>query len=383
MNQDIKTRNWNIVSIPLMIVAILLILFSFIAPYVFTGDQVNSRFNFTNTGAIGDTIGGLMNPFIALAGVFMTFIAFYMQIKANELQIELFNKGLQSEKLNALREEKLDSYYKMSLLKHDLEFIEKDIINKADRIKEYFEKERSNSFETNILFRTLSKHYVRTLDIDRLTIYKGFKFFLSLDDSWLKKYSNLYSILDLLPDFFEKIYDIFERHSVNTYNLKMEIATDLNELMKMNAKIIKDYRSEKGSITYLKFPTSKLCNESILKYYEIIKEGSDEDRSRINETDLEKINKNVLLPFLTETLKLRDDVHNFDKKLEPVMELTSDIRKKLQYIKNRMLEVSENIEIEYNKLMIDEQSKNSYFTELKNIQNFIESGLLKTNLDDL
>ena len=313
----------------------------------------------------------------------MTFIAFYMQIKANELQIELFNKGLQSEREKAVREEKLDSYYKMSLLKHDLEFIEQDIISKSDRIKEYFEKERSDSFETNILFRTLSKHYARTLEIDRLTIYKGFRFFLSSDDDWLKKYSNLYSILDLLPDFFEKIYDIFERHSKESHNLKMEIAADLNKLMKINSKVINDYRSQEGIINYLKFPASKLCNETILKYYEIIKEGLDGDGSRIKETDLEKIDKNVLLRFLTDSLILRDDIDNFDKRLEPIMELTSDTRKKLQYVKNRMLEVSENIEIEYNKLMVDKQPKNNYFTELKNIQNFIKNGLSRVELNDL
>lgn len=42
------------------------------------------------TGQIGDTIGGLMNPFIALGGVLITGLAFYVQYKANELQRELF-----------------------------------------------------------------------------------------------------------------------------------------------------------------------------------------------------------------------------------------------------------------------------------------------------
>ncbi|WP_373060417.1 hypothetical protein [Zunongwangia sp. H14] len=54
--------------------------------------------NFTETGQIGDTIGGILNPFIALAGVLLTFLAFYMQIKANQIQITQFNEGLKKEK---------------------------------------------------------------------------------------------------------------------------------------------------------------------------------------------------------------------------------------------------------------------------------------------
>lgn len=45
-----------------------------------------------------------MNPFIALAGVLVTFLAFYMQVKANELQLDLFNKN-QVEQNNLLKEQ--------------------------------------------------------------------------------------------------------------------------------------------------------------------------------------------------------------------------------------------------------------------------------------
>jgi len=63
---------------------------SFFAPLIFTSATEDSDFNFMKTGQIGDTIGGLMNPFIALAGVLITGLAFYVQYKANELQRELF-----------------------------------------------------------------------------------------------------------------------------------------------------------------------------------------------------------------------------------------------------------------------------------------------------
>jgi len=83
----------------LIITSVVLIIISFIAPFLFTKLK-----QFENTGQIGDTIGGLMNPFIALAGVFITFLAFYMQWKANKIQITLFNKN-QKEQTNLLKEQ--------------------------------------------------------------------------------------------------------------------------------------------------------------------------------------------------------------------------------------------------------------------------------------
>lgn len=84
--------------------AFLLILISFISPFLFTRTAVNGNFDYTLTGQIGDTISGLMNPFIALAGVIVTGLAFYIQYKANLQQRELFLLE-QSENKNQLQEQ--------------------------------------------------------------------------------------------------------------------------------------------------------------------------------------------------------------------------------------------------------------------------------------
>ena len=43
----------------------------------------HSWIDFSTTGEIGDTIGGIMGPFIAIAAAGLTFIAFWVQYKAN------------------------------------------------------------------------------------------------------------------------------------------------------------------------------------------------------------------------------------------------------------------------------------------------------------
>lgn len=65
-----------------IVVVVLICLFPIIFTTIFTG------INFTDKGAIGDTIGGTMGPFIAIAAAGLTFLAFWVQYKANEQQKE-------------------------------------------------------------------------------------------------------------------------------------------------------------------------------------------------------------------------------------------------------------------------------------------------------
>lgn len=78
----------------LILVSIGLIFFSLTAPFIFTRGSVSTDFNFTQTGQIGDTVGGLMSPFINLSAVIVTGLAFYMQYRANKLQVKIFKEDV-------------------------------------------------------------------------------------------------------------------------------------------------------------------------------------------------------------------------------------------------------------------------------------------------
>jgi hypothetical protein len=71
------------------------IILSFILPYFITKYSV---IDFTKTGQIGDTLGGIMNPFVAIGGAILTYLAFYIQFKANKLQREQFIQQIALEK---------------------------------------------------------------------------------------------------------------------------------------------------------------------------------------------------------------------------------------------------------------------------------------------
>ncbi|GAB6012285.1 putative phage abortive infection protein [Viscerimonas tarda] len=95
MDKKLEKEKLDKISKGLIIFAGIFILASFVLPFLFTHF---SFIDFTGTEEIGDTISGIMNPFISIASIAVMFLAFYMQYKANQLQRELFNEQMQSDK---------------------------------------------------------------------------------------------------------------------------------------------------------------------------------------------------------------------------------------------------------------------------------------------
>lgn len=380
--EKIEIKNWDGVTKWILGISILVILFSFVSPLIFTSESCSETFNFTKTGAIGDTIGGIINPFIALAGVLLTFLAFYMQIKANQIQITQFKEGLEKDKELRLLIERKDYFNKLSLLKVDLIAIESDIKSKAENLKKFFENEKRFPFQTNFLMRTPSKNYSRILEIDRLSIFNGFNEFLGHRERWIKEFSNLYNILDFLPELIRDLYDKYDYHSKDQFEKKVLVRNGLIQLMDRLSELINIYLQETTQEDYLKYPASHLANETIFKYYTIIEESFDEDGNPIKETDLLEIDEKVLKFFNQEALSIRNGEEDFDIRLQPIVELISNLRKQIHLIKQRAIEFSESIESQYNNLMIDDRENKSYLNLISEIHSMLETELSKIIIED-
>lgn len=77
----------------------------FILPVLFTRKFL-SFLDYNQTGAIGDTINGIAGPFIALFASLLTFLAFYIQYKANLEQRNQFNTTLINQEKEKIKYEK-------------------------------------------------------------------------------------------------------------------------------------------------------------------------------------------------------------------------------------------------------------------------------------
>ena len=74
-------------------IGITLAVFALFSPFIFTRDCLFDSVNFSNTGPIGDTIGGLTAPFIGVASVICMYFAFRMQLDANKIMQSQFERN--------------------------------------------------------------------------------------------------------------------------------------------------------------------------------------------------------------------------------------------------------------------------------------------------
>jgi hypothetical protein len=89
-------------SISLVVIGLILIV-AFIISYYITGGKLPSEYD-SSSALIGDSIGGVMGPLIGIFGVGLTFLAFYIQYEANNVQRKaLFTEQFESKFFELLR----------------------------------------------------------------------------------------------------------------------------------------------------------------------------------------------------------------------------------------------------------------------------------------
>lgn len=183
----------------------------------------HSWIDFTETGPIGDTIGGIMGPFVAIAAAGLTFIAFWVQYKANiqqrhDIAIERFENNLfemihiQQEITNGLRLEGKDYNH------NDFTKVGRDVFQ---------------SLYESVPVRVQIENAVNNLTLYRaLELSDGVKSDMrSLKELWILDhyYRHLYRIFKYIDDYDETIvnmrlkyeYSSIVRATLSPYELVM------------------------------------------------------------------------------------------------------------------------------------------------------------------
>lgn len=112
-------------NITILIVSVILLIL--IAPFLLTRTSFTG-IDFSTTGQIGDTIGGITAPFINIGAAVLVYLSFKEQIKANKLLSKETNYTYIKALYDSVISE-IDSYKKLKFTSHPLvEFINKFII---------------------------------------------------------------------------------------------------------------------------------------------------------------------------------------------------------------------------------------------------------------
>lgn len=91
--KQIEHENKVLIRVTMVILIVFVIILTL--PYFLTREY--GWFNFTETGQIGDTIGGITAPFIAVCSAYITFLAFWVQYTYNKRQkTDLFQERFEN-----------------------------------------------------------------------------------------------------------------------------------------------------------------------------------------------------------------------------------------------------------------------------------------------
>lgn len=178
-----------------LLFSIIIVIFIITAPYIFTRPSICNALNFSNTGQVGDTIGGITAPIINLLGVILVYLSFQTQIKANKIQTD------------ALEEEKNQNIKKNQFEKYLLVFDEiKKSLNTVEFVVEHPIQRMSLEFFSQPIHVTY--HGLNALN----------EYVLRIEEAGAKFYGQKYDTfgLELTFQFILKaIYDLIERIELN------------------------------------------------------------------------------------------------------------------------------------------------------------------------
>lgn len=279
-NQHTRQLDWKIYA--LLILVFILVVVAFTSPFIFTRQSVNEDFDFSKTGPIGDTIGGLMNPFIALAGVIVTGLAFYIQYKANLQQRELFleeqaenKRQLQEQIDNQNKQNRIQQFESQfyELLKLHRENITEMKINGYD----FEENSTLRRFEKNTegrkIFVTMQTEFECILSLyskDRKLNKEGFQKCYKLFFSGLDEFEKAHPDETVLIEMFKKARKQHENPDLSIFKTNKDRKEFLPYVqLYFNYKPFSGHASRLGHyFRHLYLTVKSVANSQIITDYE-------------------------------------------------------------------------------------------------------------------
>lgn len=330
-----SSLNYTRYSWPLAIAALVIILAGCFAPCLFT---LPGCIDFTNTGQIGDTIGGTMSPFVGIAGVLMTFVAFILQVRANEIQREQLGKTFLMKDVESMIEDRRA----MELMKIDVDNAISDIERRCRCIDEFCTKIKHNPFDEVPLMRPSVTSLSRYQSIDRNRVFNAFKAFVG--DDGTKLFQKTYFYLDYYYESVQYINDTLDKNwEKNVERIKSKISELYKDFCKTIdkrisivcntavKKLLMKFKEECGDIIVNGEPDIKLLSLLLDSTYK----GIEKELSMPERVALDESLEAIKAENLSQSKAMRDAADKFrgDDCLGVLKEISERLDKALEEYK--------------------------------------------------
>lgn len=187
MLKDVPRKLW------VVIVGVLLIIIAL--PALLTRPGL---LDFSQTGQIGDTIGGTMGPFVAIIAAFLTFIAFWVQFMANQELIKENRRNHFENRFYKMLDIHIENVDKINQLKKkgdstfsewcsELKNLNEGLVWEIERSDFYKKIRQSNSRDSyeNEFWDLLDKMESSTIERNRILFDVTYVYFFNKDYSFL------------------------------------------------------------------------------------------------------------------------------------------------------------------------------------------------------
>lgn len=317
--------------------------------------------DFTNKEKVISGYSGLLGAILSSLSIILLAYTIYLQNReAKEQKISFENEKLREE-----NKEKENKFSLIKLISIFLDSIIKHIEDTGVELSKFIVAEKKYPLKMNPLFFLVNKSISKLIEMDHLSIFKGFEVFLSDEEEWISKYQQLFNSVGFYNDALIELRVNYDYHKNDKFSRQRKIGDDLQNIMAESARLLNRYRQEYDK-AYLEYPFAEITNMFIKEYYRYLKIYQDSGE----ETDLDDLSQNLLKRFIEECIEISKRIGFDNFGIEEIVTQISSIRKKIWSLKNDCIYFAQNNEERYLALYAPESVN---LIRLKELKEFISS----------
>lgn len=338
-----------------------IIAFIFILIVIITIDVINETENWKFLSIDFKNKYEIISSYGTLIGGILSFLSILFVL----ISLLEHREQLLKEKLEAIENEKLELLHKLKLLSSFFKSAINNIKLQGEEMKKFYVKEKEFPSKMNRMYFTTNKNFTRVIDLDTSSIYKAINTNFGNDSEWEKMFLDIYSIFDFYSEALKELRDKYQSQINFKVEEQKKISDDLKKLLNIGANLVDEYKINYDE-EYLNYPWSNLINEFTPVYYGYLKECEDKKE----ENDLRYISNNLLLPFLENAMYIRGTSGYDVFGSRVLVNLASDIRKRINEVEAHCKNYAEDIEYQYSNYFKDE---NENLLKLSNYKSKFEA----------